>query len=218
MTATQYGLPCMEAKHLSQQPSFLDHLYTEITTSSPKLPDQPPRYYENEIKLLCQYGMQMQHDPTVCARYTLMDRNIYGFFAKIFFEGDQKATELYRETVQSIFADVLPLVHKLKLYYQHPRPVQIAAACGVTDFFPIASTAAYPSFPSLHACVATVIKEVVTSGGYFPKQFKWFKESADDIALSRQYMGQVLPTDISGAVKLAGVIVKDHEFQVKYKV
>jgi hypothetical protein len=213
MSALIYGLPCWEAKQQSKNKSYLDELFTELIIDNPDPPDSPS--VKTEIEQVQQMMKQLTEAPDLLERYQIYDTAFRQYVLRIDF-ADPKIGVSHQATVDGVFTDVLPLVHKLKLHYQRPRPFQLAGIHEV-DINPRASINSHcPSFPSMHSTVANVLAHVC--GNKYPETFAYYQNLAKDVMASRVYMGLCLPSDVEAGRRLAEKIVMNGELKVKYAI
>lgn len=208
-----YGLPCYEARQYSQQPSFLDDLFTDFIHIKPDMANSPEVIQElAEIKTFCEY---LASNSQLMQRFRNYDQAPKSYLSDISVSENGEAKKQYLQMLNSAFDDVLPLVYKLKLHYQRPRPFQLAGLHGV-KFYPYSSiTAACPAFPSMHATIGAVVAGVVVQKMH-KSVTKFFADLANDFANSRMYMGLCLPSDVEAGKRLAAKILQHPEFKMKY--
>lgn len=110
--------------------------------------------------------------------------------------------------------DILPLVYKLKYYFQRPRPVQLAYYHKLM-LYPIRNFSANcPSYPSLHTIVPYVFAGIVQD--MYPGLAHEALNLAQDISGSRQYLGVSYNSDIEVGIYIAEKILENKELKLKY--
>jgi hypothetical protein len=209
----QYGNASRECMQWAGKTSFLDALFSDLT-SIPLIPADSPTI-KTELTTQCGEIDQLLTDSMLFQKYCTYDRQLFRQMRGWTFDNDD-ITHQYKSIIEDLFADAFPLIHKLKLHYQRPRPFQLAAFHQV-PFYPVPSLSAHcPSFPSAHSCLGALIQEVC--GNIFPKFYIYFKTLADDLYLSRRHLGVCLPADVDAGRLVAEKIVANKEFKVKYGI
>lgn len=208
-----YGTAAIEAINYSKETSFLDAIFTECTQT--KLPDSGNALIKKEMGELREYTQELQKNTVLLGRYKTYDHSLMNYIlTQHSFNGDETADNQFKSTVKSLFEDIRPLVYKLKLHYNRPRPFQLVEKTNV-KFHPFGSLSAHcPSFPSMHATIGYVLRGVI--GNKFTDTYKYFTDLAEDIYYSRIYMGVCLRSDVEGGKNLAENILANKEFVVKY--
>lgn len=211
-----YGNATADVYKLSNQATFLDKLFSPLTTElTNPLGEKSPEIKQqlSDAKELC---IAFFSEPELQYRYRLFDSLYQYIIGYVKYEDDEQATAYYRSIVRSLFNDVVPLVYKLKLHYQQPRPFQLAALHNIALYPETSVSAGCPSYPSMHACMARVISVVCTD--HFPALITSFQELEKDIPQSRLSMGLCLKSDLDCGYKVADHILSEVEFKIKYKL
>jgi hypothetical protein len=127
---------------------------------------------------------------------------------------EQNLGEKGADLVDKLLDDTLPLLIKLKFYFQRPRPYQLAQQYKL-KLFPFDSRSAdSPSYPSGHTLQAKLICHVL--GNHFPEKFDYFERVAKDVEYSRLYMGIHYQSDVDYSLYISEVIIRDRDFKAKY--
>lgn len=211
MQTLKYGLPCFEVKNLSASESFLDGMFTELCEI---VPNTRIEFLSIQLKRL-QEILSSCYDcnKELIKRYKQYDRDIAGYFMG-FSDDDENFSKINKDLVLRITSDVWPVIYKIKIKHNHPRPFQIADNL---DFkiYPYSSITSHcPSFPSMHSAISYIIAEVI--GNKFPKYYSFYKQTAEDITRSRLYLGLCLEQDTEAGIEVARRILNNKEFIVKY--
>lgn len=167
-----------------------------------------------ELNQLVDYIDTLSKEPETLRRYKAYDVSIERIFAQVIMEHDlgEKAISM----VDSLFDETLPLLIKLKFYFQRPRPYQLAEHYKI-KLFPFESRSSdSPSYPSGHTLQSKLICHVL--GNHFPEKFDFFENLAKDIEYSRLYMGIHYPSDNDYALFIADTIIRDKDFKQKYEL
>ena len=165
-----------------------------------------------ELNQLVDYIEELKKDPEALKRYRAYDSSLTRVFAQVIME--QNLGEKGADLVDKLLDDTLPLLIKLKFYFQRPRPYQLAEHYKL-KLFPFESKSAdTPSYPSGHSLQSKLICYVL--GNHFPEKFDYFERLAKDIEYSRLYMGVHYQSDVDYSLYISEVIIKDKDFKAKY--
>ena len=187
------------------------HIPQLINFTFPKNSSKATR---EELNQLVDYIDTIKKDPETLKRYRAYDTSIERIFAQVILE--QNLGEKGIEIVDSLFDETLPLLIKLKFYFQRPRPYQLAEYYKI-KMFPFESRSAdSPSYPSGHTFQSKLICHVL--GNHFPEKFDFFENLAKDIEYSRLYLGIHYPSDNDFSLFIADTIIRDKEFKYKYEL
>ena len=214
LNSLAFGNPNRTQVIYLNQETFLDSLFKEL--SSHPYPSNDGEEVNNELSTLLEYTHQLNSNTTLLNRYqkyydsTFEEHIIYNLLKSGVDE--KELTELVTE----LHKDIVPLLVKLKFHYQRPRPHQLAYYKGV-QLVPFKSkTADSPAYPCGHCYQAKIYAEVL--GNKYPKFYKPLKELADDISVSRLYMGVHYPSDTEFANYVVDVVLSHPDFRKKYKL
>jgi len=207
-----YGNASTDCMHWSSQDSFLDSIYSDLTDISVTPVEDP--LIKTQLEEGKERVIALVKDALSLKRFAQFDRSFFQYVRSFKFE-EETVTDQYRGIVNDLLKDSLPIIHKLKLHYQRPRPFQLAHLHNV-DLHPIPSLCSYPSFPSLHSCIGLLIQYVC--GNIYPEYYNYFKTFAEDVYNSRIAMGVCLPGDVDAGRLVADRIFAVKEFKVKYRI
>lgn len=175
-------------------------------------PKNSSKATREELNQLVDYVEVLKKDEQALKRYRAYDSSLTKVFAQVIIE--QNLGEKGADIVDKLLDETLPLLIKLKFYFQRPRPYQLAEHYKL-KLFPFESKAAdSPSYPSGHALQSKLICYVL--GNHFPDRFDYFERLAKDIEYSRLYMGVHYQSDVDYSLYIAEVIIKDKDFKAKY--
>lgn len=212
LDSIEYGNPNRDLLPLLEGSSFLDKHIEALSQFTP--PKNSSKATREELNQLVDMTNLLQEHPETLKRYISYDIALERTFAGVI-----QRMQLGEELIQMIdwlFDDLNPLIAKLKMKFQRPRPYQLAHAYRL-KLFPYKSlTSDSPSYPSGHALQARTICYVL--GNHIPEQFAFFEKLANDILYSRTYLGLHYQSDIDYAILCFNTITKDKEFKVKYKI
>ncbi len=207
-----YGNPSRGYLPYLESTSFLDKHFDSLSKFTP--PRNSSKATREELNMLVDYVDQISKQSEILKRYQSYDYELERTFANLAI--NMKMGEDIIELIDSLFDDINPLLIKLKMHFQRPRPYQLAHAYKL-KLFPYRSMSAdSPSYPSGHALQAKIICYVL--GNHIPEHFEYFESLANDICYSRQYLGIHYPSDVDFAILCFENIIKDKEFKAKYKI
>jgi hypothetical protein len=206
-----YGNPAAYLLPFIESHSFLDCLFTECTAIH--FPANDSDEVKGELNQLVELSEQLKTNPATQERYKTYDQSLYNYLTAFNFN-DPEENGRFAAIVKNVYEDVQPMIYKLKIHFQRPRPFQLAGAHRLKLFPQFSYSADCPAYPSLHASIAYVLCEVC--GNHYPTQYKYFIDLAKDIACSRLYMGLNYASDIQAAKKISDKILANKEFILKY--
>lgn len=208
-----YGNADRRELDLLQTENYLDTCFTELTQYSfPPNDSQTTRDELNELSEMCE---ALHQDEKSKKRFAMYDTSLNIVFIKYLMGRgvEQKEAE---PLVSSILRDIDPLIGKLKFYFQRPRPYQLAYYLRLKLFPFFSITSSNPSYPSGHAVQAKFFAEII--GNKYPKIYKDVHDFADDVCLSRMYMGLHYQSDIDFATLVVDRVMKVPELKLKYQI
>lgn len=207
-----YGNPSRDYLPYLEASSFLDKHFDFLSNFG--CPKNSSKATREELNMLVDFSQKIGEHPEILKRYISYDHELERTFAELVMK--LKMSDELIAMVDSLFDDINPLLAKVKMAYQRPRPYQLAYAYKL-KLFPYKSyTADSPSYPSGHALQSKVICYVL--GNHIPEKFDYFENLANDICYSREYLGLHYRSDIDFAIFCYETIIKDKEFKAKYKI
>jgi len=207
-----FGNPTKEVLALIEQKTYLDDLFIQLKAEQMPLNDS--ELTKEELNTLVDYvsAMDMEENKDFLKRFLSYDRSLIQSIVSIF---KRKGIDV-EELCTSISNDINPLIAKLKIHFNRPRPFQLANYYKL-KLFPYNSYSAFsPSYPSGHTIQAYVILNVL--GSKYPTEYHFCKKLIDDIIDSRIYLGVHYPTDNDFAKEVGYMILKHKEFTKKYSI
>jgi hypothetical protein len=201
----QKHLPYLE----DNKSSLEKHIPQLIKFTFPKNSSKGTR---EELNQLVDYIEELKKDPEAQKRYRAYDSSLTRVFAQVIIE--QNLGEKGADLVDKLLDDTIPLLVKLKFYFQRPRPYQLAEHYKLKLFPFETKLGDSPSYPSGHALQAKLICYVL--GNHFPEKFEYFERLSKDIEYSRLYMGIHYQSDVDFSLYISEVIIKDKDFKAKY--
>ena len=207
-----YGNPNREFIPFLNQENYLDSLLKELK-NYPPIPSDSPDSEKELLHLLEISNLQMGEDRV--KRFLYYDDNFIKFITEYLVEQGVEREELQR-TVDEINRDTLPLLLKLKFWYQRVRPYQLSYLYNVGIYPPISFSANSPSYPSGHVFQSKIICEVL--GNYYPKHYKTLKVFQEEIAFSRLYLGFHYKSDNDFGDYCGDLVLAHPDFKKKYKL
>lgn len=216
ISALQYGNPTIDQlQDYLNATTYLDVLLPEFISDQYAFPGNETSTTKAELNDLRAKARTSQEDPELMKRYKAYDRSLVNVYNQVTFDAEED-TKQYQQTIVNVLSDVLPVIFKVKRHFQRPRPYQLAHAFKLTLFPFYSYSADSPAYPSLHACVGRVLAGVLIR--YYPDEIKYFTELGHDMGVSRLYMGVNYQSSMDGAIRMGDRILKNREFQTKYKL
>lgn len=198
--------------HLTPNKSMLEKHIPELIKFLP--PKNSSKATREELNQIVDYLADINADKNALGRYLTYDiSSIVKPYAKLIVE---KELDGAAEIVDELLDDVIPLVYKLKFYFQRPRPYQLAHHYKI-KCFPFATRSGdCPSYPSMSVVQAKLLTYVL--GNLYPQHFDILEKLSNDIEYSRQYLGVNYTSDIDYSTHIVDLITKDAEFKEKYRI
>jgi hypothetical protein len=207
-----YGNPTQKTKALLSKKGLVDNLFEQLKNEP--MPDNDSELTKEELNEVAE-GISLLENPEnelFLKRYNSYDRSLIQTLASIF---KQKGVDV-QEVCEEIFLDINPLIAKLKVHFNRPRPYQLANYYKL-KLFPFDSFSANsPSFPSGHTVQSYVMLNVI--GSMYPTHYKFCKSIIEDVAESRVNLGLHYPSDNDFAKEVGENILKHKEFAKKYGI
>lgn len=216
ISALQYGNPTIDQlQNYLNATTYLDVLLPEFTSDQYAFPGNETSTTKAELNDLKGKASIAQTDQELIKRYKAYDRSLTNVYNQVTFDAEED-TKQYQQTIVNVLSDVLPLIFKVKIHFQRPRPYQLAGALKLKLFPFYSYSADSPAYPSLHACVGKVLAGVLIT--HYPTEVKYFTDLGNDMGFSRLYMGLNYQSSMDGAIRMGDRILKNREFQTKYKL
>jgi hypothetical protein len=208
-----FGNPNREFLSTLKEENYLDSLLPELKNYPPPGYDSPEQEQEiNEIISMCN---NLQSDESTEQRYLYYDTDFDKYIVGVMSSAGIPKAEV-EELINSLKAETAPLMMKLKYHYQRIRPLQLSLYFNLPLYPYISKTALTPSYPSGHTYQAKIYCEVL--GNRYPKYYQSLQKLAEDIGISRIYLGVHYPSDIEFAKYCADLVVNHPDFKLKYKL
>ncbi len=210
-----YGNPTDSQLQLIAEANYLDKL-------SPKLREYPfPANGTDAIRFelseLVKYQANYKNLPEKqVALIKALDLSYYRYFQRLFVDIYQLDAEEVRTTLESLAADVIPLVYKLKYFYNRPRPYQLAPYFKLRLYPHNESIVNSPSYPSEKTMVGSVFVEVF--GSRYPNLYESMTDLQHQLNESRLYLGLNFRSDLEFSSVAAKIVVSTPEFCKKYGI
>lgn len=205
----RFGNPSKEDYHnMSQDKNFLIMALFEELKQYP-FPKNSSEIVKRELKMLLEY----QHSETVETRKKVFDVGMVPEIINICAHNG-KDPAVVRQICDQVTHDVLPLITKLKYFYNRPRPYQLSYYFHFKLFPDFSKFVSSPCYPSGHATLGAVICEVL--GSRCRDAYAGMKELTGMIAESRLYMGVHYVSDNNFALQVAQRICENKDFRKKH--
>ncbi len=146
---------------------------------------------------------------------------------KVFSEFCEKNKLQYeKEQFAEIISDFMPLVAKLKYYYNRPRPNTLANIFLVNnkriELYPLV-TSSSPSYPSSKTLISYLITKIIFFKNNITREKSVDKEKAEQVGSfynkvceSSIFLGTHYPTDLKFSILAAKIITENKKFIGKY--
>lgn len=207
-----FGNPTQKVLILLNEKGLVDDLFESLKNEI--MPTNDSELTKEELNEIVE-GISLLENPEndyFLKRYKSYDRSLVQTITSIF---KQRGVDVEKVCTE-IQKDINPLIAKLKVHYNRPRPYQLANYYKL-KLFPYESFSANsPSFPSGHTTQAYVMLNVI--GSMYPIQYKYCKNIIDDIAESRKNLGLHYQSDNDFSYLVGEKILKNNKFAEKYAI
>jgi hypothetical protein len=207
-----FGNPTQKVLILLNEKGLVDDLFESLKNEI--MPTNDSELTKEELNEIVE-GISLLENPEndyFLKRYKSYDRSLVQTITSIF---KQRGVDVEKVCTE-IQKDINPLIAKLKVHYNRPRPYQLANYYKL-KLFPYESFSANsPSFPSGHTTQAYVMLNVI--GSMYPIQYKYCKNIIDDIAESRKNLGLHYQSDNDFSYLIGEKILKNNKFAEKYAI
>ena len=213
LDALAYGNISREDIEFLNEQTYLDALFSELTTYL--YPKNSSNTAKDELNDIVEFTNELLSDEQSLARFQRYDSDINGVFISFLTKyrvGKEEAVSL----VNAINRDCLPLLMKLKFYFQRIRPYQLAYYYKLKLLPFVSYSSNTPAYPSGHALQSQLFAKVV--GDKYPSLYKIVNAFAKDIQMSRLFMGLHYQSDIDFSIVIAEKIYENKEFKLKYQL
>ena len=208
MLIEKFGNPTKEYLLKIKEENYLDSLLTELKANP------FPEDSKEEVSEMIDAVNNLYTDPEARNRFKKYDIDFEGYIIQVLSQKVSKEDVV--KLINEINLDISPLLIKLKYHYQRIRPTQYAILNDMPLYPYTSESANTPSYPSGHTFQAKVFCEVL--GNKYPQYYYALQSLADDISISRFYMGLHYPSDIEFAKYCAEVVCNHPDFKKKYKL
>lgn len=195
----QYGYPSAEnAAHLNNATVF-DKYFSQFKETGFPENDSIKTYKELKVIQEC-----MEKDfSSKSAR--VIDIDVMAYYSNQF---EKQGINVSQDLLKLIAGEISPLIMRLKMFYQRPRPFQVAWL-GKIEILPLGSTSSLsPAYPSGHGAQSRFIALVLSEA--FPEKKDWLMKLSEFVAYSRVCMGLHFPSD-----NVFGQAIAEYLFQTK---
>lgn len=180
----KYGFPTQENAQFLDDKTIYDKYFSEFT----KTPFNPNSSGETFKELLV--VSEALNDGKDKKAHLVIDRDFYGYLIS---QVKKQGIILSVETLQKIILNVAPLIMRLKVHYQRPRPFQLGIYANVPLFPHSSNGAQAPAYPSGHACQSRYMALILAY--LFPDKEDFLIQLSDYVANSRVSIGVHFPSD-----------------------
>jgi hypothetical protein len=195
-----YGFPSKENAEYLDKATIYDKYYSNFLNTP--FPANDSSETMKELFIISQ-ALNDGKDKNV---HLIIDQQYYSYVLQQF---KKQGIEVSEDTLMKIVLNVAPLVMRLKMHYQRPRPNQLGFIANI-PIFPHGSTPALsPAYPSGHGCQARYFALVMSY--FFPEKEDFFIQLSDYIAFSRVSIGVHYPSDNAFGQAIAEYLFKTPE-------
>lgn len=202
-----YGVASKQDNENMQISNYLNPLLEKLYRYP--FPANSSEQTKDELIILLRHSKARQ-----ITRKDLFDKSLIPFLNQLFIDNKADAEDV-TTTTENIVNDILPLITKLKYYFNRPRPYQLLYYYKDIEFFPDYSYfVSSPSYPSGHAIMGLVAGNVLAN--HYPQSHQAMRDIMHEIKLSRLALGVHFPSDNEFAEIVVQAILQDRGFQRKY--
>jgi hypothetical protein len=210
-----FGLPSQDQLELinDRQNIYLDQAVKDLTAFT--FPKNSSGATKSELNEIIKSLATLRENSQYMARYNYYDVNLFKFVR-------QEVGQITRDQpfvdmiVDGITTECLPLIFKLKYYFNRPRPRQLADYYKLKLFPRKSYTDDSPAYPSAHAYMIRLFAIAFTKK--YPQFEQYFIDMVDDVCYSRLYMGLNYASDIDVGKFAAEKVASTNEFKFKFLV
>lgn len=204
-----FGNPSKEDVTAMKVENYLDKLIPDLKNFQPA-PNSSQATID-ELQMLVQYADM----PEPHGRKTIFDQSLVPYINDLFARNGADIEQV-QQTTQQLVDDVLPIITKLKYFFNRPRPFQLAFYHQIPLYWGYSYFVSSPSYPSGHSTLGLVICEVL--GNHYPNSYGAMQNFMEEVAHSRLHLGAHYPSDNNFARIVAQRIFNNTEFRTKYKL
>lgn len=208
-----YGNPNRDLLPYVKKESFLDSLLSELY--SYPYPDNNGQEVIDEINQLIGLTNSISENQEAQAKNQIYDTNLQAYIVNVLSNKGIPEQEV-SEILVSIDEDILPILVKLKYYYQRIRPNQLAHLLQMSLYIYKSYSDSTPSYPSGHTFMSKIYCAVL--GNKYPKYYQSLIALGQDCSDSRLYMGVHYASDVAFGSYAADCVLDHPEFKKKYKL
>ena len=180
----QYGYPSAENGMYLNHATIFDKYFSQFKETN--FPENDSIKTYNELKVI-QDIMEKNFDSKSSR---VIDIDVLVFYTNQF---NKQGLNVSVDVLKLIIGEISPLIMRLKMFYQRPRPYQIAWL-GKIEILPLGSTSALsPAYPSGHGAQSRLIGLILSEA--YPDKKEFLMKITDFVADSRVAMGLHFPSD-----------------------
>ena len=203
-----FGHPTARDYELMKQPCFLDRLLPDLQNFTP--PPNSSIATRNELLKLVDY--------TATARikeHSIYDEGLIPHIKELFINAGA-SPDFIDDVTREIMGDMVPMITKLKYYFNRPRPAQLAPYFDIILIPDFSYFTNNPSYPSGHTCLTAVTCEVL--GNHYPEVYTRMQDLIKKVEASRLCLGVHYPSDNDMSRVVAKHVLSNAEFRSKYNL
>ena len=204
-----YGNPNREFMELLSKKTPYDGIFELAKGYKPPKNDSEITKYE--LNTIAESIDEVDEDNL--KRFKMIDSNIVKYYS-LFLKSKGIDGEQLEPVLREIVDEALPLIAKIKMHYNRPRPYQLAQIFKLKLFPYHTINADSPCYPSGHVIQACLLSEVLSAR--YPTMSDEFSALIDVVGSSRIMLGVHYPSDNDLALFVGEMIINDEWFQTKH--
>ena len=198
----KYGFPNRENAEFLDDKTIYDKYYNDFI-NTPFFPNSSHETYRE--LLIISEQVNNGKDKSVDL---YIDRKFYDYLIG---QVKKQGINISVDTLSKIVLNVAPLIMRLKVFYQRPRPFQLGFYANI-PLMPFASLPAQaPAYPSGHGCQSRYMALVLSH--FFPDKEDFLIKLSDYVANSRVSIGVHYPSDNAFGQAIAEYLFSKPETQ-----
>jgi hypothetical protein len=203
-----FGNPSARDHLMMTKENYLDKLIPEMKRWTP--PPNSSSVTQNELKRLQQYLTTKRE-----VKDNMYDEGLLDMIKSHFIKAGADK-EFVTVVTEGVAEDVIPLITKLKYWFNRPRPSQLSWYYDMNFFPDFSYFVNNPSYPSGHSTLTAVTCHVL--GNLYPEAYKTIQGVIKEARESRLYLGLHYPSDNDMAMVVAKNVLENPEFKANYRL
>lgn len=207
-----YGNPTITTKNQLQKESYLDNVFFHFQTFDfPKNDSDVTKSELNQIVKSLD-SINLPENENILKNYLLFDRNIGQSIFEYFYKQEIELGSL----IINVLEDIIPIIYKLKYFFNRPRPNQLAQYYKLKLFPYDSKTSNSPSYPSEKVIIGTVLLSIIKEK--HPEKTEECLKFMETIEFSRVFLGLNYQSDVDFSKEIAEFILVQPKIIAKYHI